>query len=194
LWLRFFALIAVLTAAFVLLGPSFLLSNTDPSMPWNEENRILPSESNPLFRLSPDQPKLTDILRYKTPVELDDGPRGDLNFVVFPDGTIKGIWGGEYDESNGTHCVVMAASFSGNIDPSKPCIEGNRHEASKLYFITTGSYTLLKDTPSVSARGVNGFLYVRGWMDPNHAVVGELTITENKRSFENFSWEASPVN
>lgn len=194
LWLRFFTLIAVLAAAFILLGPSYLLSNTDPSLPWVDAARILPSRRKPSFRLSADQPKLTDNLRYQTPVQHGDNPRGNLNFVVLPDGIVKGIWSGEYDEYYDVHCVVLGASFTGNIDPSKPCIEGNRHDASKLYFVTAGTYTLLKEISSGPARGINGFVYVRGWLDPNYAAIGELILTEDKMSYETYSWTAQPVN
>jgi hypothetical protein len=193
LWLRFFTLIAVLAAAFIMLGPSYLLSNINPSLPWNEEQRILPSGRKPSFRLSPDHPKLTDNLRYQTLVQHEDNPRGNLNFVVLPDGIVKGIWSGEYDEYDDVHCVVLAASFFGNIDPSKPCIEGNRHDASKLYFVTAGTYTLLKEISSGPSRGINGLVYVRGWLDPNYAAIGELILTKDKRSYETYSWTAQPV-
>lgn len=194
LWLRFFTLIAALAAAVILFGPSYLLSNTDPSLPWVDAARILPSGREPSFHLSVDQPKLTDTLRYRTPAQLDDWPRGNLNFVVLPDGVIKGVWSGEYDESDDVHCIILAASFIGNIDPSKPCIEGKRHDASKLYFVTAGTYTLLKEASSGPARGINGFVYVRGWLDPNYAAIGELILTEDKRSYETYSWAATPVN
>jgi hypothetical protein len=193
-WLRFFTLIAVLAAAFIMFGPSYLLSNIDPSLPWDEEQRILLAGQVPSFHLSADQPKLTDILRYKTHVQLGDNPCGNLNFVVLPDGIIKGIWSGEYDEYDDVHCIVLAASFVGNIDPSKPCIEGNRHDASKLYFITAGTYTLLKEPSSGAARGINGLVYVRGWLDPNYTAIGELILTEDRREYETYSWTAQPIN
>ncbi len=194
LWLRFFTFFAALVAAFILLGPSFLLSNTDPSVPWKEQANILPPGREPSFHLSPDQPELTDILRYKTAAWLKGSPYGNLNFAVFPDGIIKGIWSGEFDDEDDVHYVILAASFAGNIDPSKPCIEGNRHDASKLYFITAGAYTLLKEMPSGSSRGINGFLYVRGWIDPNYTATGQIVITEDKKSYETLSWSAHKIN
>jgi hypothetical protein len=194
LWLRFSALIAVLAAAFILVGPSYLLSNTDPSLPWVDAARILPSGREHSFHPSVDQPKLTEILRYKTSAQLDDWPCGNLNFVVLPDGIVKGVWSGEYEESDDVHCIVLAASFNGNIDPSKPCIEGNRHDASKLYFVTAGTYTLLKEMSSGLNRGINGFVYVRGWLDPNYTAVGELILTEDKMSYETYTYTANPLN
>jgi hypothetical protein len=191
-WLRFFTLIAGLAAFLLLVGPSVLFSNSDPSLPWNEQASILPPGKTPQFKLSKDQPQLTDTLRYKAQVEQGDQRRGEINVLIYPDGTVKGIWNGEYDQPNDVHCTIMAASFAGNIDPSKRFVKS---DTSKLYFLTAGASTLMETNLSTKRdRGINGFVYVRGWLDPNYAVIGELIITENKKTYETFSWDALPVN
>jgi hypothetical protein len=191
-WIRFFTLIAVLAAFLLLVGPSFLFSNSDPSLPWNEQASILLSGKMPQFKLSENQPQLTGNLRYKAQVEQGGQPRGNINVLIYPDGTVKGVWNGEYDQPNDVHCLILAASFTGNIDPSKRFV---KHDPSKLYFVTAGTSTLIETNLSTNRdRGINGFIYVRGWLDPNYAVVGELIITENKKTYETFSWEALPVN
>jgi hypothetical protein len=191
-WLRFFTLVAAFAAFVILVGPSVLFSNSDSSLPWNEQASILPPGKTPQFKLSEGQPQLTDALRYKAQVEQGGQPRGEINVLIYPDGTVKGVWNGEYDEPNDVHCLVMAASFAGNIDPSKRFVKS---DPSKLYFLTAGTSTLMETNLSTNQnRGINGFVYVRGWLDPNYAIIGELIITENKKTFETFSWAAFPFN
>jgi hypothetical protein len=192
--LRFLTLIAVVVIAFILFVPSFLLSYPTYSLPWNEEYRILPPGKIPTKTPTLDQPKITETLRYKTTLYFDGSPRGELNFVIYPQGVVKGIWNGEYDRSGELHCIVLASSFSGNTDPSKPCIEENRHNASKLYFLTSGTFTLLETGLSGRNHGINGLVYVCGWLDPNYTATGEIYVTENKKSFDVFSWSADPIN
>ncbi|MBN2019546.1 MAG: hypothetical protein JW749_04910 [Sedimentisphaerales bacterium] len=193
-WLRFAAFISVLAGTIILVSPSFLFSYSDPDLPWNEQFRILPSGRTPTCEPSPDQPKIIHALHYKTHALQDDSTRGTLNFIISPEGVVKGIWNGEYDEEDGSHCILVAASFIGNIDPTKPCIKENIHDASKLYFISSGSFYLLKTAVSSGHnRGINGFIYVRGWLDLNYGATGELFITENKKTFDAFSWSAEPT-
>jgi hypothetical protein len=89
----------------------------------------------------------------------------------------------------------MAASFAGNVDPSKPFIENGSRSFSNLYFIARGSFTLFETERSTGrGRSVLGFIYVRGWLYPDYTAVGEVVITENKRSFDTFDWVAQPAN
>jgi hypothetical protein len=194
-WLRFFTLIAALVAAVILLGPAYLFSNSDPALPWNEENRILPEGQTSAAAPSADQPQLTQVLRYKTEAERDGNECGTLNILIYPDGIVKGVWNGEYDLPGGGHYLIIAASFAGNIDPSKTFIENGVRDPSKLYFITAGSYTMAKTQLSIGQnRSVNGGIYVRGWLDSEFTAVGELIITEDKKSFDTFYWTAKPAN
>ncbi len=195
LWLRFFTFVAAIAAALMLLGPSFSFSNSDPSLPWNEQARILrpgeTSEATP----SADQPQLTRVLRYKTQAEQDGNSRGTVNVLIYPDGTVKGVWNGEYTKPGDVHCLIMAASFDGNIDPSRRFIEDDVRDPSKLYFITAGDFTLFETQLSTGRRrDIHGFLYVRGWLDSTYTILGDLTITEDKKSFEIFDWAAVPAN
>ena len=191
-WLRFFTLVAAFAAFVIFVGPSSLFSNSDPSLPWNEEGRVLSRDRTSQFHLSEYQPKLTKVLRYKAQVEQGGQPRGEINVLIYPDGAVKGVWNGEYDGLNDVHCLILAASFTGNIDPSKRFVKS---DPSKLYFLTVGTSTLMETNLSTNRdRGINGFVYVRGWLDPNYTAVGELVITRDKKTFETFSWVAVPVN
>jgi hypothetical protein len=194
-WLRFLALTGVIAGGFILIWPSFLLSFYNPNLPWNEESRILGPGKVVTRSPSADQPKITEVLRYKAPAWEDDEARGVVNFIIYPEGAVKGVWSGEFENSGDAQCVVLASSYSGNIDPAKPCIEEHRHDADKLYFITSGTFTMLETGNATGYnRGINGLVYVRGWLDPNYLATGELFITRNKKSYEVFAWSASPIN
>jgi hypothetical protein len=194
-WLRCFVLAGIIISTFVLAFPAILSSFCKPDTPWNEENRILPEGKTPAKTPSVDQPKMTETLRFKIPVFEDDLGRGQINFVLYPDGTIKGVWSGEYERGEDVYCTILAASFIGNIDPAKPCIQNGRHDSSKLYFITSGSYSMLEKISSAGReRGINGLVYVRGWLDPNYTATGELFVTENRKAYDVFSFSAGPVN
>jgi len=193
-WLRFFTFIAALVAGIILVGPTFLFSDTDPSLPWNEENRILPPDQTPVISPSPEQPQLTRVLRYKTSVRQENGSAGDISILIYPEGTVRGVWNGEYETQNNVRCQIMAASFTGNIDPSKTFIENDKIDPSRLYFITVGSFTMMETLPSGANHCVYGGIYVRGWLDSEFTASGELIVTKNKRSYKIFNWTAFPVN
>ncbi len=191
IWLRFIALAAVLAVAFAVFGQSSLFTSNDSSLPWYEESRILQPGQIPQAKPSDNQPQLTRVLRYKTEAEYDAYSRGTVNLLIYPDGTVKGVWNGEYNQPDDIHRLIMAASFAGNTDPSKPCL----YDPNNLYFITRGTYTLLETQLTTGrSRGINGYIYVCGWMAPDYGILGELTITENKKSFDTFSWSAYPKN
>jgi hypothetical protein len=195
IWLRFFTFFAAIAAALILLGPSFSFSNSDPSLPWNEQARILSAGKTSEAKPSADQPQLTRVLRYKAQAEQDGSPCGTVNVLIYPDGIVRGVWNGEYTKPGNVNYLIMAASFDGNIDPSRPFIKDGFQDPSKLYFITAGAFTLVETQLSTGqSRGINGFLYVRGWLDPNYTALGDLTITEDKKSFETFDWAAQPAN
>jgi hypothetical protein len=195
IWLRFFALAAGIIACVVFLGPKYLFSSYDTSLPWNERERMLSQGRERQFQISEEQPQLTYVLRYKARVELDEQPRGEINILIYPDGMVKGIWNGEYDRTEDIHCLIMASSFMGNIEPSKKYVEDGVADKSKLYFLTGGGYNTFETEPATKQqRNINGFVYVRGWIDPNYTAEGELIITKDKKNFETFSWAAHPVN
>ncbi len=194
-WLRFFTLVAAFAAFVIFVGPSSLFSKSDPSLPWNEERSVLSRDRTSQFHLSEYQPKLTHVLRYKAQVEQYVQPQGEINILIYPDGNVKGIWNGEYDRADDAHCLIMAASFAGNVDPTRKYIENGVQDLSKLYFFTAGSYNVFETARATgSISDVSGFLYVRGWLDSNYTAVGELVITRNKKTFGTFSWVAVPVN
>ena len=117
--------------------------------------------------------------------------------LVYPNGNVKGIWSGEYNICDDTHCLIIAANFIGNVDASKQFIEKEHgiKDPNKLYFITRGTYSVYeRQTSTGQGRNVYGFIYVRGWLYPNEIAIGEIFLTEKKKDFETFDWSAWPIN
>jgi hypothetical protein len=207
LWLRLFTFIAMIAVAVIFLAPSLSPSvSTDPSMPWNEAARILHCDQPYEIKPSPDQPQFTKILRYKTEAEQDGNPRGAINILIYPGGVVRGMWKGEYDmfaadsieqssdRPDKIHRIITASNFEGKIVPSKLFIENHTQDPTKLYFITKGNFNIIETLPSSDmGYDISGFIYVRGWLDPNYTATGEIIITKNKKSFETFYWTAQPI-
>jgi len=192
IWLRFFALAGAFTA-FLLVSPPFF-KGSDKNLPWNDQKCIWKSNKTPHFKLSENRPQLNNVIRYIANVERDNQICGKINIIISPEGTIKGLWTGEFDKTEDIDCSIMAASFSGNIVPDRQYIEAGEQDASKLYFFTAGGYNFFETKmPEKKQSDGSGFLYVRGWIDSSYTASGELIITEDKKSFEIFSWFASPV-
>ncbi len=195
LWLRFFTLAAAIAAFFMLVGPSSLSVNSDPSLPWNEQKRTMSAGKTVILRPSDEQAQLAGALRYKTAVQLEGEERGDINFLIYPEGIIRGVWNGEYDRDNDVHCVIMAASFIGNINPSKRYVNDGTADPSKLYFTTAGSATMMETNSATGHnRSILAYVYVRGWINSDYSASGELILTRNKKTYESFSWDAAPIN
>jgi hypothetical protein len=193
-WLRIFTLVGVFAVFAMVAGPSYLFSSYDTTLPWNEQERI--SSKGPIteIHLSEDRPQLDNILRYKSEVEQDEQPRGEINILIYPDGSVKGIWNGEYDRLDDAHCLVMASNFSGSVIPDRKYVENSVNDSTKLYFFAAGAYNLFETEQSTKKqRSLSGFVYVRGWLDPNYLAVGELIITRDKKTCETFLWVSSPV-
>ncbi len=162
-------------------------------MPWNEEYRILPAGQKPIYIPSEQRPQLNEILRYRTSLEKNSRPCGSVNVVIYPDGIVKGLWNGEYEPTDDIHCNILAASFAGNIDPSKAFIGKDARDSSRLYFITNGTYCLLERDSSIGRnRNINGYIYVRGWICSDYTVIGELIVTEDLKNSETYYWVAGP--
>lgn len=197
-WLRLAAVLLVMTAVLAWVGRSFVTVSKDPNLPWNEEFRILTGAEAVQIEASKIKGLITRVLRYKADAEEAGQRRGQISLLIYPDGLVKGVWNGEYTDGSGVHRVVMAASFEGNIDASKPYVgfvAGQREGGTALYFITKGTYVFLESEPAAGANHNRaGYMYVRGWLYPDYTALGEIVITKDKRTYETFSWGAKPSN
>jgi hypothetical protein len=166
----------------------------DPNLPWNEEYRILPEGAPAAGKTAANQVSIERTLRYKADAKEEDQPRGEVNMYVYPDGTVKGLWTGEFD-ANGTQQLVMAASFRGNTDATRKYPARKKEGKTPLYFITKGTYSILETrVEGGTHQNIAGYIYVRGWIYEDMAILGELVITEDKKTHETFTWSAEPLN
>ena len=187
-------LVIVVVGTLIWLDPSALFNRSDPDLPWNEEFRLLKPGQQAKHTPSPEQPNITRILLFKADVEQQQEPRGQIELVIQPDGTVEGGWAAEYNPSPKINYLVMGADFKGNIDPSNIYTDEDGEDRSKLYFITKGKFIILETRlQSGKVRSVKGRIYVRGWVDTDYTATGEITITSDKRSFQTFSWQAKAL-
>jgi hypothetical protein len=185
-------LVIVVVGVLLWLDPSALFSRSDPELPWNQEFRIL-GRGEQAEKPSPKQPNITRTLLFSADAEQAGDARGQIELVIGPDGTVEGGWSAEYNPSDKFNYLVMGASFKGNTDPSKIYSDEYGEDASQLYFITKGRFTILEtNLENNRVRKVSGRIYVTGWLDTEYNAAGEITITSNKKSFQAFNWKAKP--
>ncbi|MHC4501208.1 MAG: hypothetical protein ACYS21_19095 [Planctomycetota bacterium] len=161
--------------------------------PWKEW-RFRESSPKPPQEPSAEQPNITEGLEYDTNVRLagTGDPRGSIEFIVGPEGTVGGRWYDYYYKKPKINFDIMNAGFSGKTFPAKLYRNESGEEPSKLYFMAKGEF-LIQETDMVKSRVHHraGDIYVRGWIDPDYATRGEITITSDEDYFETFVWEAA---
>jgi len=179
------------------VNPSELLSQLKSDsgkelMPWKEW-KILQSQKEQL-PVSDEQPNITEILRYNVNANYQGAYRGEILLEIFPDGRIKGDWGGDYYNEQNVNFDIMDGGFEGKIWPSKIYEDANGQDVSKLYFITKGRFLIAEsnfEKNTLYHRG--GEIYVTGWIDVDCSIKGKITITSDKRYFEVFDFRAVPL-
>jgi hypothetical protein len=186
---------------------------SDPNaMPW-EETFLIRNEALYGYDLqtrqiySPEQPKITKTIIFKTRVYQKRYKRGEIVLYIDPKGDIKGSWsadftvGSRYSPQQINYITLDRTTgryppntFRGNLAPSKIYQDENGQDKSKLYFITNGEYLLeAQDLRTNDVRNISGDIYVTGWIDPNYNAIGELNFTSMwSEAFPTFYWEATP--
>ncbi len=198
-------LIIVILLVVIVAGVQWYLKITakDPDTydgltPWKEW-RLRESSQKPQEKPSEEQVKLTEALDYDSNVSVKNGsePRGEIRFVINPKGFVIGTWYGQYHKTSTTHFQIMDGEFAGRIYPAKIHRDENgKEDPSQLYFMAKGNFMVQEsnfEKGTVFNRG--GEIYIRGWVSPDYASTGEITITSDKKYSEIFTWQASrPVN
>lgn len=193
-WVRFLTFAGVAVVTIVLVGTSFMTRGTEAQLPWNEEKQML-GRRHAAEGVLAEQPQIERILRYKSDVEQEGHGRGEVNLLIYPEGTVKGVWNGRYDFGDGVERVIMAASFSGNTVPGKRYVGENGPDRSKLYLMAKGTYVIMESKAGSGVEeNTSGYLYVTGWVEKDFTAVGDLYITRDRRTYERFDWGATPMN
>jgi len=165
----------------------------DGLKPWKEW-RLRQASKKPEQKPSAEQPDITKGVQFDTNVsdQGTDEPRGELSFVILPDGSVSGRWYGFYHKKGKINFQILDGDFEGKVFPAKICRDvGGEEDPSKLYFIAKGGFSM-QETNSEKMTVTNraGDIYVRGRLSPKYAATGEVTITSNERYFETFTWKA----
>ena len=200
-------LIVLLVVIFIAVGlvPWWIKKNTpDPDKtewltPWREWS-IRESSKKPAVALNESQPKIKDVLRFETYINdaETNEDRGQVRFLITPDGQVSGVWSGNYYKGKQVNCEVTGARYDGSVYPGKIYKDEKGEDRSKLYFLTKGIYMYHEanfDTSGYKIR--KGEIYVRGWIRPDLAVEGDVTLTQTQgdNTFERYGWkEARPTN
>jgi hypothetical protein len=160
--------------------------------PWKEW-RLRQNGSREPGLPSAEQPTITDSLVYNGNLTEKDRTevRGEIMYMVMPDGTVTGGWSGIYYKGRDVLIQVMGAEFEGHVYPSRMYVDANGLEdATKLYFMAKGDFLIQEGN---SKKGTlfhrGGQIYVRGWVDAESASWGDVTITSDESYFETFEWK-----
>ena len=165
--------------------------------PWVEEWRIehlglRKPRDHEERELSDEQPNITETIQFKAKLKQQSDERGQIYFLINPDGTVKGSWSADYDTiSPRMHCIVMKGDFKGNTDPSKVYTDEDGEDPSKLYIITKGKFLMLETNFETSrVRKIIGNIYLVGWLSSDLSAFGRLHISPDKKTQEIYEWEA----
>jgi hypothetical protein len=144
--------------------------------------------------LSAEQPALTELLKYDTTLSDIENkePRGEMLLFVVPGGGVSGGWHGLYWKTRTVNIQLMKGGFEGKVYPAKIYRNENGEEdPSMLYMMAKGSFTALKtDTKKGRVSHIGGDIYVRGWLNPEYVLTGEVTVTSFGESVEKFTWKS----
>jgi len=145
----------------------------------------------PAQPLSPEQPALTELLKYDTNLSDKESsePRGEMLLFVGPEGSVRGGWHGLYWKTRTVNFQLIRGGFNGKVYPAKIYRNENGEEdPSMLYMMAKGNFSALKtDTKNGRVSHFGGDIYVRGWLSPEYVLTGEVTVTSSGEGVEKFT-------
>ncbi len=110
--------------------------------------------------------------------------------VILPDWTVKGGWKGEFFIDRYVDFQVMTCNFKGFLDPKQVYRDEQGDNPTKLFFINKGNFMILEtNSESGRVRNLMGDAYVRGWIDIDYTVNGELIFTTDEKNFYRYTWQ-----
>jgi hypothetical protein len=195
----FLGLIVVILLVAIVFGVQWYLKKTakdpdtcDSLTPWKEW-QLRDSSQKPQKEPSEEQPKITEDLEYDSNLRIKGGdePRGDIHFLIKPVGAVFGDWNGTYHKDLTTSFQILSGGFEGRVYPAKIYRDENgKEDPSQLYFLAKGNF-LVQETNPDKGTVFNrvGQIYIRGWISPEYASTGEITITSDEKYFETFTWK-----
>jgi len=163
----------------------------DDLAPWKEW-RLREANAKPPAKPSAQHPAVTQTLAFDTNAYLRGEPRGAIDLVILPDGSVKGAWSGQYYKKPKVNFDIMNGGFEGRVYPRKVYRDDNGEDPSRLYLMAKGQFLVAEsdfDKNTLHHRG--GAIYVRGWLSRDYSVSGAITITSDEKHSEEFDWKAA---
>ena len=193
-------LIVVVIGIFIyytrMYGPIYQIGTgeSDINPPWHQwedmQDRL---RKAPVSTPAKDQPQLSQSLIVMTvPIE-NDKDRGTIDVIIQPNGSIQANWNGQFfiDENRETDFQIMSCRLKGSIDPQQVYSDDDGEDPSKLFFLTKGSYAILEtNNDTMKVRNLMGNAYIRGWIDKNYAITGELILTSDEKHFYLYTFQS----
>jgi hypothetical protein len=164
--------------------------------PWAEEWRIKhlgleKPKGHEELGLSDEHPEMTTLMEFNAHLMKGEERFCDISFVIYPEGTVSGGLGGDFDTASPHKNHVLGCNFEGNTDPSKVFHDDYGDDRSKLFFIAVGNFRdLITDFETNKVGLKSGVVYLVGWLTPDMKATGKLHMTSDKKSQEIYTWQA----
>ncbi len=177
-------------------GPvyEFGKGESDINPPWRQWHKmnVRFEKGETIGKPTAEQPQINKTLYVSADCFNNEAKKcGDARFFFKPDGTVEGGWGASFYLSKDIHFQVMACKFKGNIDPKEIFSDEKGPDFSRLFFITKGHFSILEtNSENGRVRNVMGEAYLRGWMNKDYSVEGDLVITSDAKNFYRYTWKA----
>lgn len=142
--------------------------------PWMLAELLVPEGKDVKLPRSP-KPQLNEPRTINAAVSRNAEPRGKAAINFGTDGRIKATWNCEYAYDGQTHSIT--AQMAGNVNVKQTFEDQNGPDKSRLFFIAKGNY--VKATASQTAE--KGTCWMLGWLKPDGAVEGHITITTDQQ-------------
>ena len=120
-----------------------------------------------------------------------ENSRGELTLSIGSEGQMYGNWSGTYSNDKKDIFDVQGGRFDGKVFPGKIYQVDNNNDPSKLYFLGKGTFMAHKTSADAKQYNIiGGDIYVRGWLNPDLSVAGEIIITSDEKYSQTFSFKA----
>ena len=160
--------------------------------PWKEWQLREKSEK-PIPPISDKQAKIPGALKFDVIVRLPgtENSRGELALLISSEGQIGGNWSGSYSNDKKDSFDIQNGRFDGKVYPGKIYQDEKGQDPSKLYFLGKGNFMAHKTSANAKQfHIIGGDIYVRGWLNPDLSVAGEIIITSDEKYSETFTFKA----
>ena len=191
-------IIILLLVAIVFGVQRYMKSHTpDPDTaqdltPWKEW-RLREKSEKPVPPISEKQAKIPGSIKFDMTARLPgtENSRGELALSIGSEGQMYGNWSGTYSNDKKDIFDVQGGRFDGKVFPGKIYQVDNNNDPSKLYFLGKGTFMAHKTSADAKQYNIiGGDIYVRGWLNPDLSVAGEIIITSDEKYSQTFSFKA----